>query len=237
VSVAQKLKWKKLINQLRYVYEELELVKEIATSTAGEFQTYYEDFCNRNNIDLDELNRKHAAEIEKLYGSPKPESDDIGQLPYSGSTDLALYEGEEQENVEAQHVSTEEEDADDREMYEIFSKLFKKIALALHPDRVNSKDLSDEEKEEMLKMFKKAKEALEEEWYFVLLDCAEKYNIPLPKNYKQQLGWMRKELKSALERVGKETTTYNYRFADCESDECRDNLIRGFLNQVFQINV
>ena len=236
MSVAQKLKWKKLINELRYAYEELELVKEIAAASASEFQAYYENFCSRNNIDLAELNRKHSVDLEKLYEDLNPKPDNMGQLPYSGSTDLTLYEGEEQENVESQHVSTDCDD-DEREMHDIFSKLFKKIALALHPDRVNSKDLSDEEKEEMLKMFKKAKEALEEKWYFVLLDCAEKYNIPLPKNYKQQLGWMRKELKSAFERIGKNTTTYNYRFADCESDECRDDLIRGFLNQVFQINV
>ena len=152
MSVAQKLKWKKLINELRYAYEELELVKEIAAASASEFQTYYENFCSRNNIDLAELNRKHSVDLEKLYGPPKPDPDDIGQLPYSGSTDLALYEGEEQENVESQHVSTDCDDDDEREMYDIFSKLFKKIALALHPNRVNSKDLSDEEKEEMLKM-------------------------------------------------------------------------------------
>ena len=86
-------------------------------------------------------------------------------------------------------------------------------------------------------MFKKAKEALDERCYFVLLECAEKYNIPLPKNYKQQTRWMKRELMTAVARIGEETNTYNYRFADCEDDECKDNLIRDFLNHVFQLNL
>ena len=120
-------------------------------------------------------------------------------------------------------------------MYEIFSKLFKKLALHLHPDKLNNQDLTDEQKDDMLKMFTKAKDALEERRYFVLVDYAVKLNVPLPKNYKQQSRWMKRELETVNKKIDKETKTYNYMFADAESDDERDRLMKGFIEQLFQI--
>jgi hypothetical protein len=215
VAVTDKLKWKKLVNQLRYTYDELDLVEEIASSTAAEFQAHYEGFCERNNINLKELNEKHADHLEEVYGTAAEPDED----------------GDEEKKEE-----TPEEKAD-REIHEIFSKLFKKIAFILHPDRLSSNDkLSDEEKDDMLETFKSVKDALEERRYFVLLDCAEKYKIPLPKNYKQQSPWMKKELEHTKEAVGSVTNSYNYKFADCDTDDCRDDLIRNFLEQLFELN-
>ena len=77
------------------------------------------------------------------------------------------------------------------------------------------------------------KEALEEKRYFVLLDCADKYKIPLPKNYKQQTRWMRKEIDMVNHSIDGKTNSYNYLFAECESDEARDSLIHRFMQQVF----
>jgi len=239
VAVTDKLKWKKLLNELRYTYDELDLIKEIASTGATDFQSYYEEFCKRHHIDLDELNRKHAEHLEELYGTTLDDTFDASSH-YSGSTGIAPYEGVSEDNDmpgENIKIKPKEEDEEEDEVHEIFSKLFKKIALKLHPDKLVSQNLSKEEREEKLAMFKKAKEALDERWYFVLLECAEKYNIPLPKNYKQQTRWMKRELKTTIGRIGKETNTYNYRFADCEDDECKDNLIRDFLNHVFQLNL
>ena len=65
---SQKLKWKKLVKQLRYMYEEIDIIEEIATSTATEFQTYYENFSRNHNVDIAELNRRHADRIKEIYG-------------------------------------------------------------------------------------------------------------------------------------------------------------------------
>ena len=82
-----KLKWKKLTIQLRYMYEELDIVKNMADEAGKEFQQHYEDYCSKNNIDLNELNNKHNDRIEKLYAQ---KSEKIVVQEYSGSTDLTL---------------------------------------------------------------------------------------------------------------------------------------------------
>jgi hypothetical protein len=230
VSVSQKLKWRKLVNQLRYLYEELDLVEDTADSAGKEFQEYYNEYCRKNNIDVDELNRKHCQHLDSLYSDPTEESDGT-PIPYSGSAAMVPFD--EKAPPAATGGEELELTQDEREMHEIFSKLFRKIAFLLHPDKVNSRDLSDDEKKEMLNMFTKVKEALEEKRYFVLLDCADKYKIPLPKNYKQQTRWMRKEIDMVNHSIDGKTSSYNYLFAECETDEARDSLVHRFMQQVF----
>ena len=74
-------------------------------------------------------------------------------------------------------------------MHDIFKKLFKKLALHLHPDKVMG--LTDEERHDRLEMFKEAKRALDEERYFFLLDLSDRFKIRLPNNYRQQTRWMK----------------------------------------------
>lgn len=229
VSRSHKLKWRKIINQLRYTHKELDIVKEMSTLAAPEFQEYYEDFCKRNDIDLNELNRKNAERIENVYGANKEKVRTI--VPYSGSTEIVSYEGN------GEQPTYEEAIDDNGEIHSIFSKLFKKLAVVLHPDKLANKDLTDEEKNDMLDMFTKAKWALEERKYFLLVDYAEKLKIPLPKNYKEQIFWMKKELIIIQEKIKKEVMSYNYLFSESETAEAKDKLIEQFLGQLFQIKL
>ena len=201
----------------------------MSTLAAPEFQEYYEDFCKRNDIDLNELNRKNAERIENVYGANKEKVRTI--VPYSGSTEIVSYEGN------GEQPTYEEAIDDNGEIHSIFSKLFKKLAVVLHPDKLANKDLTDEEKNDMLDMFTKAKWALEERKYFLLVDYAEKLKIPLPKNYKEQIFWMKKELIIIQEKIKKEVMSYNYLFSESETAEAKDKLIEQFLGQLFQIKL
>jgi len=243
VSVSRKLKWKKLVNQLRYMYEELDIVEEMASAAAQEFQEHYDDFCLRKDVDVDELNRRNADRIKELYANDK-ESPSIPGA-YSGSTDLAPFKGERPRSDPKQTFFTEEgvfesettTPTDEKEMHEIFSKLFKKLALQIHPDKINIMDLTDERRNDMLNMFTKARSALDERRYFILIDYAEKLGIPLPKNYSQQIRWMKKELEAVRGTIGDHMRTYNYMFAEADTDEAKDKLIRQFIQQLFQIDI
>ena len=110
--------------------------------------------------------------------------------------------------------------------------MFRKIALLLHPDKLD-KSLTDEERDVKLNMFKEAKTALEERKYFIILDIAEKFNITTPKNYKQQIRWMKKETGTLNEELSKEKNTYNYIFSECDSDREKDNIVKRFMSQLF----
>jgi len=203
------LKWKMTVNQLRYLYEELSIVKTMADEMGPDFQKHYEDFCRRHGIDLDALNRDNAEQL----------SDQFSQNP-------GTKEEEERECV----------DQDDSEMHETFSKLFRKLAMHLHPDRVANLDLTEEEKGGMIEAFTESKTALEERRYFILINYAEKHNVPLPKNYAQQTRWMLKEKELVREKLDTKLASYNYMFAEAETDEAKDNLIKQFMKQLFNYN-
>ena len=123
---------------------------------------------------------------------------------------------------------------EDKQIHEIFSKLFKKIAVALHPDKVNSLDISPFLAEEMIETFKRAKKAYDERRYFVLIEIAEQYEIRPPDNYGRQSKWFQRESERVRGQIVSQKNTYNYIFSECP-DWQKDELIRRFLNRVFGI--
>ena len=45
MSIATQFRWKRAVNSLRFLHEEHALVLEVSATTASEFQSYYEKFC------------------------------------------------------------------------------------------------------------------------------------------------------------------------------------------------
>ena len=80
-----------------------------------------------------------------------------------------------------------------------------------------------------------AKNALDKKDYFKLIQLAKKYNIYIPENYTLQLRWFRKERDSLRNNIEQIKTTYNYKFAECETDEQKDNLIKQFIWHLFRV--
>ena len=232
MSAAHKLRWKKLVNQLRYMYEELDIVKDMADQAAGEFQQHYEEYCKQHDIDLKALNAQHAHRIKELYPEPpKPKPTYTG---YSGSAALTPYLYlEDIDTISETMFADADLTSGEKEMHQIFTKLFRKLALVLHPDKLIHTNHSESTKEEMRKMFTKALSAFEERRYFILMDYADKLDIPIPKNYKQQVRWMNKELEVVRGAIGDAMRTYNYMFAEAEEDAAKNNIIKEFMKQVF----
>ena len=125
---------------------------------------------------------------------------------------------------------------DELEMHEVFTKLFKALALKLHPDKLSS-SLTSEERDDMINKFNQAKDALEERKYFVLLNLASQLKVKSPKNYKQQIRWMKKEVEIMSAKVEQMKNTYNYGFSECENEQQKDNLIKKFIKHLFNISV
>lgn len=242
MSASIKLRWKKHISELRFVHEELEMSKEISKSAGPDFQDFYEAYCKENEIDLDELNNSHSARLSKLYDKQNPEDGNCERPENPGDNHaLIIHDNTNEESVyseehgpEAQNVCEYQMTKDEKEIHDSFHKVFKKLAMMLHPDKLEE-DLTPEQKKERLDMFKQSKEALEKRKYFALLEIAEKFKVATPRNYKQQIRWMKKETETLRQQINKEKSTYNYVFAECETDEERRRLIRSFLSQVFKI--
>tara|TARA_Y100001938_G_C8022482_1_gene396083 strand:+ start:212 stop:916 length:705 start_codon:yes stop_codon:yes gene_type:complete len=234
MSVTKKLKWKRSLSRLRYCYDELEYTKEAARSAAADFEVYYRTFCAERNINISNLDTKNKERLDSLYGRHEITDDNTQEQASINSptdTTIVVHSPDPLEENESYKFT-----ADDIAMHDAFSKLFKQIALKLHPDRVD-KSLSPEEIKLRINMFQKANQAFENKKYYILLDLADKYNIRTPKNYELQSRWMTRECERVVEMVNKEKNTYNYSFSEAETDEQKQFLIKKFIFQLFRIVV
>ena len=222
------LKWKRALNEIKFKHEELELVREICDAHGVDFQMFMEEYCAQNNIDLKALNHKRGLKMAKQ----KAEENQVKEIEQKTEQTLAHMENPKVENapaVEQIHI----ESKDREEMHKTFKDLFKKLALNLHPDRVG--DLTPEEREVRLSMFKDAKQALDNGEYFLLLEMSEKFNIRIPKNFKQQTRWMKARIKQIDQQIQTQKHTYNYVFSECETEDEKVKVVKNFLRQIFQI--
>ena len=226
------LKWKRTLNELRFKHSELEFIQDINESHAQEFQIFLEEYCAKKNVDLVDLNKNLLAAQALKIQEIQPENERLTLPDTEVDQDGALViHHQTPEPVSQDEVLTK----DGRELADAFTKLFKQIALYLHPDRLQN--LSDEERKERLELFKEAQAALKEERYYFLLDLSERFGVRTPKNYKQQTRWMKMKITDLDSEIDKEKITYNYKFAECESEEDKERLIKNFIYQVFKVRV
>ena len=231
MSISKKLKWRRAINELKFLYEELELVNQTCKEASRDFEFYYREYCARPEvgIDIGELERQNNERLMEIYGAKEeietePEEEVDAVLGALMAVDIP----------DKDKISPDPITAEDKEIHEIFNKLFKKIAIALHPDKVSSLDISPFLAMEMIESFKIAKKAYEERRYFVLIEIAEQYGIYPPDNYSRQSKWFRRESERVEGLIRNQKNTYNYIFSECP-DWQKDELIRRFLNRLFGI--
>ena len=231
MSAYQKLKWRKTLNEFKFLKEEYEIIRNLSRAVASEFQEHYEQFLGNHDIDHGELNKKHEERIKEAYNIK--EEQEIGEVPAiePGSEHLMICETPVDKPEDVQLTE------DEIIIHNLFSKLFKNIAMKVHPDKIDPHKYNFEERRRMSENFKKANKALEEKNYFILIDIAEKLDISLPKNYDQQTRWMKSQLKEMAQKVTKEKLTYNYLFSEKETKEEKDNLMKQFIQQLFGIQV
>ena len=234
MSVTNKLKWKRSLSRLRFCYDELEYTKETAKAAAPEFEVFYRRYCAERNIDISRLDNQNKERLNKLYRRDEitdGNTDNQAKVNSVGDAALIIHDKIPSEG-NTEYIMT----SDDIAMHDAFSKLFKKIALKLHPDRID-KSLPDDEIKMRVNMFQKANQAFEDKKYYFLLDLADRYNIVTPKNYDLQARWMKRESQKVVQLVDKEKNTYNYSFAEAETDEKKEALIKKFIFQLFRVIV
>lgn len=227
-----KIKLRRVLNELRYLYEELAFIDDICKDATSEFDSYYKQYCAHRDIDIKKLNKEHAEKIQKAYGiEPTEEEPTPSSVPHTGSTDLSPF----LEVPEKEFIPNDE--AKFKEMHSMFNKIFKKLALRLHPDRIDNYILDDDEKFKLKNDFSKARQYLEKKAYSRLLEMAKKYDIYATESLELQLSWFQKERNNINSHIAEQKLTYNYVFSECDSDKKKDDLIRDFLYQLFGIQV
>lgn len=231
MGASDKIRWKRMINEVRFLHNEKDLVVEIIKEAGPQFHEHYLRLAAQNDLDVHELNKRHQQKLEELYQDMSPKKSEITKDGPTEPGSIAVYDGPQILEDSDYHVLK-----DDTEIKESFKKLFKQLALKLHPDKITG-SVTIEQGMENLRLFQEAQSALTEQRYFVLLDLAERYNVSQPRNYKQQVRWMKKESERLGKRIAQHKDSYNYIFSECNSDEERDRLVKRFISHLFDIHL
>jgi hypothetical protein len=220
------IKWQRKLNNLKFLYRELELLEEIVEIATPEFLSYYQEFCKSHDITPQQ--GPPGTEL------PDEEEEDaeIQDESLICTTPSKEYTNDDFGNFRLREFETAEDD----ELSKIFTRLFRNLAFELHPDRIAA-NCDIDEQQQRVKAFRKAKEALEQKHYFRLMILAEKYGIEVPELHNGQIEWLEDEIRSTHQKINQVQSTYNYHFSQCESEEQKQHLLRSFLEQNFNIKV
>ena len=218
------VQWKRQVNILRYLYRELELIEEVVEWSTPQFLQYYREFCERHHI-------------QPQRGPPGTEMELSGSDPIlSGALATQTSSREYMSDDYGNWVEQGGEPEEMGDLHKTFNKIFKSLAYHLHPDRLPH-DLDEHEKESRLRMFKKALQALEDKHYFRLVTMAERFGIETPEMEGDHMLWLKQEVDEVRQTIGKIQGTYNYHFSECKTDDQKEQLMRSFVMQNFNIEV
>tara|TARA_R110000824_G_scaffold94768_1_gene228417 strand:+ start:2273 stop:2926 length:654 start_codon:yes stop_codon:yes gene_type:complete len=204
-------KYKKLVKQLLFTYSELEYIEEVLSGAHVEFEKYYQQFCNENEVPVEELNKKNSEKLEKIY--PK----------------------KEQRDSEEGVVRLEELPKGNPE-HKVFQKMYRIIAKKLHPDKFENRERTPEVLEK-IEHFKQATDAYNERNWAKFLDTCERYDI-LPTRYEKINSVISEEIDNTNQKIRLKKLAFSWRLYECgDSGPCKRKVIKEFLFQLFGYEV
>ena len=208
------LEYKRLLSELKFKNEELEIIEESMREIHIEFEQYYTDFLKEKDISKQELEKSDTKQFqnfkEKVLKPQMPETDETGLVVIEQMSD------------------------EDKEAKVVFAKLYKDIVKKCHPDRLSQDDMEYFNK--MNTKFKAASWAYNNAKWSILIRVASELNIK-PMNYKKMNGHLRREIKSLDQKIRKHKSTYGWKLYQAENKEEKDNLIKDFIYRLFRRKV
>ena len=205
------LEYKRLLSELKFKNEELEIIEESMLDIHLEFEQYYNDFLNENEIPKQELEKSNTQEFqtfkEKVLKPQMPETDETGI------------------------VVVEQMSEEDKEAKIVFAKLYKDIVKKCHPDRLSQDDIDYFNK--MNTHFKAASWAYNNAKWSILIKVANELNIK-PMNYKKMNSHLRREIKTLDQKIRKHKSTFGWLLYQSESKDEKDNVIKDFIFKLFR---
>lgn len=204
------LQYKKLLSELKFKNEELEILEESMHEIHMEFEEYYSDFLERNNLSKQELEKSNTPqfkELKKQMNAPAPETDETGLVVVEQMSD------------------------EDKEAKVVFAKLYKEIVKKCHPDRLSMDDMDYFNK--MNTKFKAATWGYNNAKWSIVIKVAEELGIK-PPNYKKMNGHLRREVKELDKKLKHYKSSYGYLLYEAEGESSKDNVIKNFIFSLFR---
>lgn len=220
MSKGKRLRYRRQVNNLKYLHEEKEIIEEILEEAHVEFSEYLAEFAKARQLQFLDDSQKEEGTSVIPHKSDNP----------SGGSEREFINDEVGNWIE----TTPSEPSEIDEVHEIFRKIYRALAMHLHPDRL-SPSMSEGQKELHLRKFKAAKSALENKHYYNLIILAEQYDIEIPDMSGEQSEWIEREIREIREKIQNLQSSYSFLFSNCKTDEQRDELIKRFILQKYNI--
>ena len=204
------LQYKKLLSELRFKNEELEMLEESMHEIHLEFEEYYSDFLKRQGItkeDLESSKTKQFQEFKSKLTEPVTQTDETGL------------------------VVVEQTSEEDKEAKAVFSKLYKEIVKKCHPDRLSMDDMDYFNK--MNTRFKAATWGFNNAKWSIVIKIAEELGIK-PPNYKKMNSHLKREVKELDKKLKHHKNSYGYMLYEAEDESSKDNIIKNFIFTLFR---
>jgi hypothetical protein len=199
--------YKKLSNELKFKYSELDYVDQACVEGNIDFEKYYREFCAKHNISITDLESKSPEKVKQFSDKP------------------TVTEEQKKEDVKAE-LSPEQ-----ARKKKIFQRIFRGIAKKIHPDKFSNMEQTPDviKKQEM---FKQASEALDNEKWGQLLEIAEELDIH-PQKYEKVNELLREEISDVNKKIAHMQKTYGWSMSQAETDDQKDKVIISFLKTLF----
>jgi hypothetical protein len=208
VAVSTFKLYKKLSNELKFKYSELDYVEQACVEGNIEFEEYYRKFCDKHGISISELESKVPDKV-KQFKNETP----------------TLSEEEREKIIDA---SMDEQGSKAKK---VFQRIFRGIAKKIHPDKFSNveKTVDIMEKEEM---FKKASYAFDNEKWGMLLEIAEELDVH-PQKYEKINELLRDEISDVNKKIVAKQKSFGWHISEAETDKQRDQIVISFLKTLF----
>ena len=205
-------KYKRLLLELEFLYEDLEYHEEVQDEARREFQKAFLAYCASQNVD-------YETEIIK---------EDVKDIKSSDPDSMSFHD-EEGVNVDEDVKQLEKKGKPEQ-----ISKLFKQIATKTHPDKYANAEKTVQMTNKQV--FLQAKEAAEESNYFKLQQIARRMGLDLPDPTQSDLKLMQKEATRIKSKVKGIQKTAAWIWYDLEEEEGRKNLMKRYFDTVVRRN-
>lgn len=186
-----KFKYRKTVKMAEFVHADLEYHEHAAKDAKESFKDEVSVLLAKlAPEDRKALNQEpEAAEVPTIHSNIQNDEIEINEC-----FSLVLHEtGEETQEIG--------EASKTRKKSEELKKLFRRIAAETHPDKVAASGFSDKEVSKKGRIFKKAREAFNNNNWFMLHSIAIDLDIKMPEPSEQQIQWIEEDIAQVRHKI------------------------------------
>lgn len=132
-----------------------------------------------------------------------------------------------------EELEEEPEESEELESDVVLKKLFRKVVIKCHPDKLYS-DITDAEKSRLLALYDQAIEAHDDKNWALMVVVAIKLDVELPAEADDMVSQIEEEAQELEERISKATASPAWQFYHAD-EEGKAEIIKTYLNNLMMV--